>query len=51
MNAASSWMMYDVPADALIYTIVAGLIEMVLLGLLYGSVLKPIQYQMYLRQG
>ena len=36
MAAASSWMMFNLPAETLIYGLVAGLGEMVVLGLLYG---------------
>jgi hypothetical protein len=41
MSAISSWMMYKVPARTLIYTLVMGLGEMLILGILYGLVLKP----------
>ena len=41
MAAASSWMMFDVPALTLLYTLVAGLGEMIVLGLVYGLTLKP----------
>jgi len=39
MQAATQWMMFTVPAKALAYTLVTGLIEMLVLGLLYGWVL------------
>ncbi len=41
MQAASQWMMFDIPAGAIIYTLVCGLVEMLILGLLYGLTLKP----------
>lgn len=39
MQVASQWMMWKVPARTLLYTLVAGLAEMLLLGLLFGLVL------------
>ena len=41
MSVASSWMMYNVPMAALLYTLIAGLVEMLILGILYGLTLKP----------
>jgi hypothetical protein len=41
MYVASQWMMLKVPAKALLYTLVAGLIEMLVLGILYGLTLRP----------
>jgi hypothetical protein len=41
MGVASSWMMFDVPASTLLYTLVAGLGEMLILGTVYGLTLKP----------
>lgn len=41
MQAASQWVMFRVPAKTLLYGLVAGLGEMVALGLLYGLALKP----------
>jgi hypothetical protein len=41
MYAASNWMMFDVPLSTILYTLAAGLVEMLLLGLLYGIGLKP----------
>ncbi|MFC1841192.1 DUF6789 family protein [Thermodesulfobacteriota bacterium] len=41
MQVASQWMMYNVPAKALCYTLISGLVEMLALGLLYGLTLKP----------
>lgn len=40
MSVVSSWMMFDLPAVTLLYTIVAGLVEMLILGVLYGLTLK-----------
>ncbi|HLO13893.1 MAG TPA: hypothetical protein VK206_03625 [Anaerolineales bacterium] len=42
MSAASTWVMFVVPARTLVYTLFAGLAEMVILGILYGSTLHPI---------
>ena len=41
MSVVSGWMMYKVPARTLLYTLVTGLGEMLILGILYGLVLKP----------
>lgn len=41
MSSASNWMMFKVPVTTLIYNLVAGLIEMLILGLIYGGFLKP----------
>lgn len=41
MSAASTWIMFKVPASALLYTLVTGLGEMLILGLLYGLTLNP----------
>ena len=41
MYVASQWMTLNVPAGALLYTLVAGLGEMLILGVLYGLALKP----------
>ena len=40
MQVASQWMMYDIPATALLYTLICGLVEMLVLGLFYGFTLK-----------
>ena len=42
MQVASQWMMYDVPLKALLYTLICGLIEMLVLGLFYGLTLKAL---------
>lgn len=41
MSAATHWMMYDVPATTLLYTLLTGLAEMLILGIFYGLTLKP----------
>jgi len=43
MSVASQWMMYKVPLKALLYTALAGLGEMLILGILYGLVLQPVK--------
>jgi hypothetical protein len=42
MYVATQWMMFSVPVAALLYTLIAGLGEMLILGLLYGLALKPL---------
>jgi len=42
MQAASTWMMFNVPIPTIIYSLVTGLAEMLVLGLLYGLTLRPI---------
>lgn len=39
MNVASQWMMYKVPCKALVYSLMTGLSEMLVLGILYGLTL------------
>ena len=41
MYTASQWVMFNVPVEALLYSLVMGLGEMLLLGVLYGLTLKP----------
>ena len=41
MAAASQWMMFDIPPATLLYTAAAGLVEMLVLGIFYGLLLKP----------
>jgi hypothetical protein len=41
MYAASTWMMYNVPIQTIGYGLVAGLLEMLVLGILFGVTLKP----------
>ncbi len=42
MDVASQWMMFNVPIKALLYTLIAGLCEMLILGMFYGLTLKPL---------
>ena len=41
MSTASQWVMFNVPGKALLYTLVTGLGEMLVIGGLYGLTLKP----------
>ncbi len=41
MGAASQWVMFKVPGETLLYTLTAGAIELLLIGLLLGLALKP----------
>lgn len=41
MQAASHWVMFNVPLKTLLYSLVAGLGEMLILGVLYGLALQP----------
>jgi hypothetical protein len=41
MGVISQWMMYTVPRKTLVYTLLAGLVEMLALGILYGVTLHP----------
>ena len=41
MSAASNWMMFNVPVKTLLYNLFTGLVEMLILGLIYGGFLKP----------
>jgi len=41
MSVASSWMMFKVPIRTLLYTLITGLGEMLILGILYGVFLEP----------
>ncbi len=42
MSAASQWMMFRVSGRTLLYSLAAGLGEMLILGILYGMTLTPI---------
>jgi len=42
MSAASTWVMFIIPARTLAYTLFAGLVEMLVLGMLYGLALQPL---------
>ncbi len=41
MYAASQWIMYTIPLKTLLYSLIAGFFEMLILGLLYGLTLTP----------
>ena len=41
MYAASTWIMYKVPIQTIVYGLIAGLLEMLVLGILFGATLKP----------
>ncbi len=41
MYTASQWVMFNIPVEALLYSLVTGLGEMLILGVLYGLTLKP----------
>jgi len=41
MQTASQWVMFNVPVKTLLYSLLTGLGEMLLLGVLYGLTLKP----------
>jgi hypothetical protein len=40
MGVISNWMMFNIPVKTLIYTLLTGLIEMIILGALNGLILK-----------
>lgn len=42
MNTMSQLMMYKVPASALLYMALTGLVEMLIIGLVYGAFLRPL---------
>ena len=41
MSVAAQWMMFKVPLKALLYSLLAGLGEMLILGIFYGLALQP----------
>jgi len=41
MSAASSWVMFQVPARMIFYNLITGFGEMLVVGVLYGLTLKP----------
>ncbi len=41
MSVASTWMTLDVPIKTLFYVLTTGLIEMLIIGIVYGIFLKP----------
>ncbi len=42
MYAASTWMMYTVPLPTILYHLIAGMLEMLVLGVLFGLTLRPL---------
>ena len=42
MYVAAQWVMFKIPVQTLLYSLVAGLGEMLILGVLYGLTLKPV---------
>jgi len=40
MNVISSWMMFNIPCKTLVYLLLTGLVEMIILGILNGLILK-----------
>ncbi|MCJ7435975.1 MAG: hypothetical protein MUO77_21045 [Anaerolineales bacterium] len=41
MSAASTWMMFEVPANTILYNLATGLGEMLILGAIYGLAIRP----------
>lgn len=41
MSAASTWMMHNVPARMILYSLLTGLVEMLVLGIVFGLFLHP----------
>ena len=41
MSVASTWVMFTVPIRTLVYSLFAGLVEMLVLGILFGFALRP----------
>lgn len=41
MSTASQWVMFNLPGKALLYSLLTGLGEMLVIGVLYGLTLKP----------
>jgi len=41
MSVVSSWMMFNISARTLVYSLITGLGEMLVLGILFGLTLKP----------
>jgi hypothetical protein len=41
MSVITTWMMFTVPISTLLYTAITGLIEMLIIGIIYGLFLKP----------
>lgn len=43
MSTASTWMILEIPIKNLLYVLISGLIEMLIIGIVYGVFLKPIK--------
>jgi hypothetical protein len=43
MSAATNWVMFNVPTSTLFYSLGTGLVEMLVLGVLYGLTLQPMK--------
>ena len=43
MSTASQWVMFNMPGGAVLYSLIAGMVEMLILGILYGLLLHPIK--------
>jgi hypothetical protein len=41
MSVASQWVMFNMPVESVLYTAAAGLVEMLVIGVLYGLTLRP----------
>jgi len=41
MSAASQWIIFNMPVTALLYAVLTGLGEMLVLGILYGATVRP----------
>ncbi len=41
MSVASTWIMFNVPVEGLLYSLITGLGEMLILGVFYGLTLRP----------
>ncbi len=41
MQVITQWMMFSIPAITLLYVLICGLIEMLVLGFIYGLTLRP----------
>lgn len=45
MSAVTQWMMFEVPVTTLLYVTIAGLVEMLVIGIVYGLFLRPFHRQ------
>jgi hypothetical protein len=41
MSVLSQWVMFEIPLATLLYMAISGLIEMLILGIVYGAFLTP----------